>query len=485
MNILEAIDDPQLFGSWFRDPASWAAWRTFMAALFALPMSPDQLQVFRECTGRAVAPTTSATETWLVCGRRAGKSSVLALCAVFLAVFKDWRPFLAAGERGYVVVLAADRRQARGILGYIKALLAVPMLSQLVARESAEEIELTNHISIEVATSSYRTIRGRTIIAALCDEIAFWTSDNSTNPDYEILTAIRPAMSTVPGAMLLCASSPYARRGAMWDAYSRWYGKDDGPLIWQAPTLRMNPNVPQAFIDEEYARDPASAAAEYGAEFRTDIERLLTRESVQACIQAGLHERRPERKHRYVAFVDPSGGSADSMTLAVAHKEGSTAILDCVREVKPPFNPEAVVSEFASLLRSYRIVRVIGDRWGGEWVRQEFRKAGLHYEVSEHTKSELYLSLVPLLNAGAADLLDNPRLITQLVSLERRTSRGGRDAIDHPPGAHDDIANAVAGALVSVPKHDRARAPDIVVQGPSGWRPHSQTYGRQTYRGPW
>jgi hypothetical protein len=29
--------------------------------------------------------------------------------------------------------------------------------------------------------------------------------------------------------------------------------------------------------------------------------------------------------------------------------------------------------------------------------------------------------------------------------LERRTARGGRDSIDHPPGAHDDLANAVAG----------------------------------------
>jgi hypothetical protein len=33
------------------------------------------------------------------------------------------------------------------------------------------------------------------------------------------------------------------------------------------------------------------------------------------------------------------------------------------------------------------------------------------------------------------------------MSLERRTSRGGRDSVDHAPGSHDDLANACAGAL--------------------------------------
>lgn len=42
-------------------------------------------------------------------------------------------------------------------------------------------------------------------------------------------------------------------------------------------------------------------------------------------------------------------------------------------------------------------------------------------------------------------MLDNPKLIAQLVNLERRVPRGGKDSIDHPPGAHDDLANAIAG----------------------------------------
>ena len=85
----------------------------------------------------------------------------------------------------------------------------------------------------------------------------------------------------------------------------------------------------------------------------------------------------PERRHRYFGFVDPSGGSADSMTLAVAHMEGDDAVLDALREARPPFSPEAVVGEFAELLRSYRLRSVTGDRYGGEFPRELFRRHGV------------------------------------------------------------------------------------------------------------
>jgi len=146
-----------------------------------------------------------------------------------------------------------------------------------------------------------------------------------------------------------------------------------------------------------------------------------------------------------LGFVDPSGGSADSMTLAVGHREDTVVVVDAVREVKPPFSPEDVVDEFATLLKRYRIVKVTGDRYAGEWPREQFRKRGISYEPAAKPKSDLYRDLLPAINSRRVDLLDHPRLVNQLASLERRTARGGRDSIDHAPGAHDDIANAVAG----------------------------------------
>jgi hypothetical protein len=314
----------------------------------------------------------------------------------------------------------------------------------------------------------------------LCDELAFWRSEDSASPDYEVLAAVRPGMATIPGAMLLCASSPYAKRGALHDAYARHFGKAGPILVWKAPTRTMNPTVPAAVIAEAMERDPASAMAEFQAEFRNDIESYTTTEAVCACVQAGVRERAADRKHHYVGFVDPSGGSADAFTLAIAHSEGDreqrTAILDLIREVRPPFSPEAVTQEFADILKSYRITKVSGDRYAGEWPREQFRKHGVNYEPAGKSKSELYVDLLPLINSRAVDLLDNDRLVNQLVGLERRTARGGKDSIDHGPGGHDDVANAVAGAVGlanrSTQTQPRTDKPKVILRPNSArWRP--------------
>ena len=121
--ILDAIDDPQLFAPWFRDRSTWSSWFVFLRALFGLPLAPHQLALFTECTGRSEPPTAPATEGWLVCGRRAGKSFMLALVAVYLAAFHTYRQYLAPGERGVILVVASDRKQARVIFRYVRALL--------------------------------------------------------------------------------------------------------------------------------------------------------------------------------------------------------------------------------------------------------------------------------------------------------------------------------------------------------------------------
>jgi len=54
------------------------------------------------------------------------------------------------------------------------------------------------------------------------------------------------------------------------------------------------------------------------------------------------------------------------------------------------------------------------------------------------------------LNAGRVELPPCPIIERQLCALERRTSRGGRDIIDHPPGGHDDRANAAAGLVAKL-----------------------------------
>ena len=135
------------------------------------------------------------------------------------------------------------------------------------------------------------------------------------------------------------------------------------------------------------------------------------------------------------------------------HTEGKLIVLDAIREVVPPFSPNAVVEQFAEVLRQYQVWTVYGDRYAGEWCREPFIQRGIGYETSERAKSDIYRDFLPLLNSRAVALLDHRRMRQQFLALERRTTRGGRDSIDHPPGGHDDIANAVAGACLAAIEH--------------------------------
>jgi len=447
-SIITAAADPKLLR-----PRNWhhfAVWEIVLRAMFGLPMDSASLPTFQKLTGRTRPPAKQVREAWLVVGRRGGKSFITALIAVYLACFRDYKPYLAPGERGTLMILAADRKQARVIFRYIMGMLnGSPMLKRLILAERAESIDLSNSISIEIHTASFKSVRGYTVIGALCDEIAFWHSDDGLLSASETINALRPAMVTIPGAMLIALSSPYSRTGPLWETYRDNYGKDsDDILVVQADTRSMNPTVPQSFIDKAFADDPLSAAAEFGGKFRSDVDTFLSHDLLEKATVPDRHELPFIPGTDYVAFADPSGGGSDSFTLGIAHRSPSgTAILDVLRGKRPPFDPKSVVKDFASILKAYKITRVLGDRYAGEWVVSAFREFDTLYEHSELTKSEIYLECEPAFAQGAVELLDHRTLRLELQQLERRTTSGGRDRVDHPPRGHDDFANAAAGAI--------------------------------------
>jgi hypothetical protein len=453
ISIIDACKDPRIFGPWFRDRETWAAWFVFLKTIFGISLDDAELAIFQKFTSRTQPWAEGYLEATLIIGRRGGKSLVLALIAAFLAAFYDWSPYLTGGERGTIMVVAADRKQARSIFRYLKGMLSIPLLAGMVQRETQESVDLSNSITVEILAANFKTVRSYTLVAALCDEEAFWPTDEGlANPDSEIIGAIRPAMATIPRAMLLKASSPYARRGDLYEDYRKYFGKEDSPvLVWKAATRDMNPTVPESFIAGAYERDPASASAEYGGEFRSDVESFVSPEAVEGCVVSGRYELPAVGGVVYFGFLDAAGGSGtDSMTICLAHRAEDRVVVDVIREVKPPFSPERVVQDFAQLLKSYHVLNVTADRYAGAWVAERFRIHGIECMQSAKPKSELYKDLLPIINSGGVELLDNAKATAQICSLERRTARSGRDSIDHPPNAHDDMANAIAGAVVGM-----------------------------------
>jgi hypothetical protein len=447
--IRKALQDRNLLGNSLPGE-SYRKSRIMLIAAMGEPLDADEREIFKELTGgREYEAGVRADENVFVWGRRASKTETAATAGTYIAGCCDFSDVLVPGETGTLLIVGSDVSQAVIVLDRIEAKLRVsPIMRQLVKSRTQYQLRLTNGILVQVKAPNFRRIRGSTVIAFIGDEIAHWpTDEGSANPDIAIVSAVRPALATTGGPMFLI-SSPYSKRGELYNLWKQHYGPEGDPkiLVSQASSRQMNPLLSQSLVDKATERDPASALTEYGAKFRDDVGQLVGRDVIMANVMSGVRELMPAATITYKAAVDPSGGSADSFTLAIGHldHQRDTCVVDAIREIIPPFSPEAAVAELCQLLRSYHVTRVTGDRYGGEWPREAFSRHGITYELSAMPKSGLYGCLLPLLNSGRIELLDNQRLISQLANLERKTARGGRDSIDHPIGQHDDVSNVVA-----------------------------------------
>lgn len=174
ISIDRALRDPALLGAALGGYAtSWSTWSATLKAAFGLPLSDGELTTFRGVAGDRLPPTKRVRELWCVVGRRGGKSKMSAAIAVYLACFVKHN--LSPGETGYVLVLAMSRDQAQVVCDYALAFLQdSAVLRQEIASVTATEIRLRNGIVISTHANSFRSVRGRTLVAAILDETAFW-----------------------------------------------------------------------------------------------------------------------------------------------------------------------------------------------------------------------------------------------------------------------------------------------------------------------
>jgi hypothetical protein len=219
--------------------------------------------------------------------------------------------------------------------------------------------------------------------------------------------------------------------------------------VVQGTSKTFNPSLGEAVIAAQRAADPTAASSEWDAEFRSDISAFLDDALIDGAVEHGRPlELPPAPGVYYKGFVDASGGvGSDSYTLAIGHRIGEHCIVDVVRGTKGQFDPQAVTSTYADLLKECHVRGVSGDHYAAEWVSRTWSRLGISYTVSEQPKSGLYLETIQFFARGLVRLPDHARLLRELRLLERHTHRSGKDTVDHPRGGHDDHANAVCGLL--------------------------------------
>jgi len=452
LTITQALKSASLFGPYF-DGDSWRMWRAVLKATFCEPLSNEEVALFREVAGERMPPTKRCKELTVIAGRGAGKDSAASLIAAYVALCFDRKPGkMRPGERAIVMLLAVDRDQARVAFNYLKGLFEeIAVLWELVVGITADSIELSNGAVIEVHTNSYRSVRGRSLLCVIADEVAFWRDESSSDPDVETLAAVGPGLARVVGSMLILISSAHRRAGVLYSKWRDHYGKDiDDRLCVLGTTLQFNPSFDRDVVDRALADDPQRYGAEYNSVWRDDLAAYVSRELLDRLVDRDVKFRAPVPVVRYHAFTDPSGGGGgDSFTMAVAHQEpqGSIILDQCI-ETKPPFSAEDVVKNYSEILREYRCLSVVGDRYAGAIVSQLFAKHGVQYVFSHRDRSAVYTDALPLMTSGKVHFLDHPRMIGQLAGLERRIGQAGRDRIDHPIRGSDDLSNSACGALV-------------------------------------
>lgn len=462
--IVDFVEDPLFLGL-----ALSPAQRTLLKAIYGLPLDPEELALWRRCTGRPHYPGKPFAEVTVVAGARAGKDSrIAAPIACYEAVFGGHAAFGTPGEPIVIPLVAQNERGTKIAFSYIKAyLLGSPLLVGMVAgKPLATEISLTNGITISCFPSTIGATRGWSIPVGVMDELAFFRLEEAAASDEEIQASIRRGMINFPTlTRLVKISTPYMKSGVLYEDFKRGFAQDDPDLlVWRASSLLMNTALLDERLERERRLDPIRFAREYEAEFAEDLEAFLPSAWVDEAVVTGRHELPPQDGIRYMAAVDPSGGGDDAMTLSIVHWEGARTDRKIVQDVMrgwvrrgaEALNLGGAVAEIAQTCKNYGLRVVCGDRYAAGWVRERFRAEGIRYEeatlrdpedidsVQYLDKSRAYLEVEPLFAQHRIELLDHAGMVRELKLLERRPRVGGRTVVDHPTGGHDDFANALA-----------------------------------------
>ena len=456
-----ALNSPSLFGNVFEATSFWP-WKVIAKLIDGLPLTePREIELFEKCTGRIYnrQARRAVRRLILLVGRRGGKDRFMSADGEWRAALcTDWRQYLSAGEQAVVILLGKDKKQAAILRRYCHGLLQVPDLAKQVVRETAEVIEFRNGASLEITVNDAGGVRGRSAIAVLGSECCHWkTGEHAQSNDEEVVSAAENSMALCPdGGLLILGSSVHRRTGFMYRQFKELYGNNDADdLVWLAPSKVMNPQLPQSVIDKALAQNPHKANADYNCVWREDSSECFALGSIEAITDVGVHERPYSPGTIYVAYQDSALGvdGGSSFALAISHRDAGSdvAILDLIREKKPPFVFHEVIAEFAQVLKRYGVTEFWSDHHAHKLFSDEWKKHGIACRKSETSTADNYKSALPLVLGRRARLLDNTVLKNQLSSLELHTS-DGEEKVVCPQNSHDDVATAAMGSLVAVSK---------------------------------
>jgi hypothetical protein len=288
--IIEFVTDPHLLNL-----SLSLAQRTRLKAGYGLPLTGDERDLWRACTGRERYPRSPFREMLDLCGARGGKDSrILAPSLLYESLYGGHERQLSRGEFGLLPLVAQDFRATKISFGYLKAYLTgSSLLASMISRVVGMEIQLVNGLTIQCFPSTQTSLRGYSNPAAGMNELSFWRLEGQSDSDVEIQASIRRGMLSFPNPKLLKISTPYMKSGVVWADFKQYFGQDSPDvLVWKAPSVLMNPSLRAERLAQERRLDPMRYAREYEAEFAEDLDTFLPHAVVEQC-RTSVRERPP------------------------------------------------------------------------------------------------------------------------------------------------------------------------------------------------
>ena len=454
INFDQFMEDRQLGGFSLPDLSTYQYQLTAYRAFDGMPPRPGDKKRHTELTGRTDWPTKPCREMHNNWCRRAGKSQLNSYRAIWHSIDNSHLDDLARGERCKIRVTCPSKSQAQDTFQFIQGILEAPLLAQLVQKVTADCIQLSNRIDIQVQPASPKTSRGGSTKVWIFDEANFLYIDG-VNALPELMAAAAPSLATIKHSRMYLSSSVYKQIGEMADTKRLYWGVNDAPVfVTKGSWEILRPDIDRSIIDAAMARDPERARAEWYSEERSDLDAAFLETWIDDALSIP-DKPLPRSEHlswQYFAAWDGSGGARDAAVLAAAivrPDRPDIATVVFLRRWPAPHSPASVVAEAAIYLKEYGLSTVTGDAYASGFMKDAFAKEGIHYIQSELNRSEIYLEAIPLFATGKLELPKNEQLRRELISIQRRSRSGGRDSCDHPPGGSDDSANAVCQAAIN------------------------------------
>ena len=458
----------------------------------------DEWEIFKHLTGQdyhldKVGQDKKNRITWCL-GRRGGKTSLAGILGLWSAIKRDWRAlrdksgkiavdengeyiFFGLGDKefGEVKVLSRSVGYSEDILHEMKAKFdRSPILNRLIDKDgeqsrgrltlkipSLRDKKIGNciiKITVDAATAD--TARGGATIFGMLDECAFLHQDPKyVNSLDKVLAALQPSLKQFGDhGMLVLSSTPASKIGPFYERVINPEKFGDQHLKLQGESWIFNNILKLKDWEQAYRDDPIEFPTEYQARFVDSKSQFFRADSVEAAVMKGTKEIQPVRNPdiTYVAALDAAyKGDRFAFTVVSVHREDKITKIEQVHQMvwqrrsrKDEVDLQEVGNHISTIVNAYVLNKVYADQYGYIPLRELFKDRHNitleEYPFTSKSKKLIYKNLQTLMDQGDVKILDDRGLVGELVSMELEITEAGQIKIFHPPGKHDDRADAFA-----------------------------------------